>query len=164
MAAKRFIWHAMRRPGSAREAGLQRKVAALIIALHAILAYAQFTSMVQNDDSSIFLGLLAIELASAGGIFLGSCLFACMAMACCLGEVAWILDSDNVQQFVRLFSINAIGWLGALGGARGSVACYRFRDVLQSPQRIHFGMAIVLWLIGVFWIVWSFPSYFSMHD
>jgi hypothetical protein len=149
----------------ASEAGVRCKVAAFIVALHAILAYAQFSSMAQDDDRTVFAGLLAIGLASAGGIFAGSRLFACIAIACCLAEVVWVLDSDNVSQFVRLVSINAIGWLGALSGAGASVACHRIRDV-QLRRSIHSGAAApaVLLLIGVFSIVWSFHSYFATHD
>jgi hypothetical protein len=152
---------------SASEAEVQCKVGATIVAIHAIIANAQFASMAQSSDRRIFLGLLGIELAVAGGISLNSRLFACIAVLFCICQTIWILDFDSYRELALLLSLNLIGCEGAIIGARGSFAFNHFSSGARHFSRGSriLGIAVtVLLLGGIIWLLWTSYSYFSLHD
>jgi hypothetical protein len=157
----------LRRSKSTSEAEVHCKVGAMTVAVHAILANAQFASMAQSSNRMVFLGLLGIEFAVAGGISLNSRLFASIAVLFYICQTIWVLDFDSYRELALLLCLNAIGWAGAIVGARGSLA---FNHYSRSPR--HFlrgsrmlGVAVtVLMLGGMFWSLWTSYSYFSLHD
>jgi hypothetical protein len=139
----------------------------MIVAIHAILANAQFATMAQSSGRKIFLGLLGIEFAMAGGILLNSRLFASITVLLCIWQAIWVFDFDSYRELALLLSLNAIGWAGAIIGAHGSLAFnhYNCGSPHFSDGSRMLGVAVVVLMLGsIVWFFWTFYSYFSLHD